>query len=96
MIMSFEMSGQVNDRASRSGSMPDLKKIQRLRGPLLESPQESRREASIAFFLPVGRPWCLSVRKIFEDGFNPGEFPEEASSRSVAKGLALRALFEWS
>jgi hypothetical chaperone protein len=88
-----EMNGRVKRSSFEKWIEPDLDKIRGCVERLLESTGVSPRSID-RVFLTGGSSLVPSVRKIFEDRFDPGRISGGSEFTSVAKGLALRALSE--
>ncbi len=87
------MSGQVQRSSFEKWINEDLDKIQGCVDRLLQSTGIATSNID-RVFLTGGSSLVPSVRKVFEDRFDPGRISGGSEFTSVAKGLALRALFE--
>jgi hypothetical chaperone protein len=89
----IQMNGRVKRSTFESWIQPDLDKICECVERLLKSTGLAAREID-RVFLTGGSSLVPAVRKIFEDRFDPERISGGNEFTSVAKGLALRALFE--
>jgi hypothetical chaperone protein len=88
-----QMNGRVKRSSFEKWIEPDLEKIRNCVERLLDATAIAPRDVD-RIFLTGGSSLVPAVRKIFEDRFDAGRISGGSEFTSVAKGLALRALWE--
>ena len=88
-----QMNGRVKRSSFEKWIEPDLEKIRNCVERLLEATAIAPRDVD-RIFLTGGSSLVPAVRKVFEDRFDAGRISGGSEFTSVAKGLALRALWE--